>query len=135
MWTPVYFVRLVPLPASVHGVTLPNDDGTFDIYINEMLSEAMRKDRLQHEIKHIREDHFYQEAKAIAQLEQEANGAPAPAKAPPPVPATPPRLPNVFAEAPPGTIPYFSSLEAFRDYMFSMRNQVQRDKKQRQSAG
>lgn len=76
MWTPVYFVRLVPLPASVHGVTLPNDDGTFDIYINETLSEAMRKDRLQHEIKHICEDHFYQEAKAITQLEQEANGAP-----------------------------------------------------------
>lgn len=135
MWTPVYFVRLVPLPASVHGVTLPNDDGTFDIYINETLSEAMRKDRLQHEIKHICEDHFYQEAKAITQLEQEANGAPVTVKAPDPVSATPPRLPNVFAEAPPGTIPYFSSLEAFRDYMFSMRDQVQRDKKQRQSAG
>ena len=47
----------------------------------------------------------------------------------------PPRLPNVFAEAPPGTIPYFSSLETLRDYMFTMRDQVQRDKKRRQSAG
>lgn len=41
----------------------------------------------------------------------------------------PPRLPNVFAEAPPGTIPCFSSLDAFRDYMFAMREQVQRDQK------
>lgn len=135
MWTPVYFVRMVSLPASVHGVTLPNDDGTFDIYINETLSEAMRKDRLQHEIKHICEDHFYQEAKSIAQLEQEANGTTAPAKAPEPVPATQSRLPNVFAEAPPGTIPYFSSLDAFRDYMFAMRDQVQRDREQQRSAG
>lgn len=34
MWTPVYYVRLAPLPLSVDGVTLPNNDGSFDIYLN-----------------------------------------------------------------------------------------------------
>lgn len=121
MWTPTYFVRLVPLPASIDGVTVPNDDGTFDIYLNANLCEAKQQDRLQHEIKHIVEDHFYQESKSVAQLEREADGT---AEAPPP------RLPNVFAEAPAGTTPFFSSLDAFRNYMYAMRDQVQREKGQ-----
>jgi len=125
MWSPVYFVRLVPFPASIEGVTIPNDDGSFDIYLNADLCEAKRQDCLQHEIKHIIEDHFYQEAKSVIQLEQEANGI---------IEAPPPHLPNVFAEAPVGTIPFFASLDAFRDYMFSMRDQAQREKSQR-SAG
>lgn len=75
MWTPVYYVRLVPLPASVDGVTVPNDDGTFDIYLNANLCEARQQDRLQHEIKHVLEDHFYQEQKSVAQLECAANSA------------------------------------------------------------
>lgn len=125
MWTPVYFVRLVSLPASIEGVTVPNDDGTFDIYLNAGLCEARQKDRLRHEIRHIVEDHFYQESKSVAQLEQEANGIKE---------APPPRLPNVFIESPPGMIPYFSSLEAFQNYMYAMKEQIQRDKLQR-SAG
>lgn len=125
MWTPVYFVRLVSLPASVDGVTVPNDDGTFDIYLNSNLCEARQQDRLQHEIKHIFEDHFYQETKTVSQLEQEANGIKA---------AEPPRLPNVFIESPPGTIPFFSSLESFGKYMYAMREQVQHDHS-RQNAG
>lgn len=118
MWTPVYFVRQVPLPATIEGVSVPNDDGTFDIYLNANLCEARQQECLQHEIKHIIEDHFYQETKTVSQLEQEANGT---------VEASPPRLPNIFKESPPGTIPYFSSLESFRNYMFAMREQTQRD--------
>lgn len=129
MWTPVYYVRLIPLPASIDGVTVPNDDGTFDIYLNSNLCEARQKDRLQHEIKHILEDHFYQENKTVSELEQEANGI-VKSRTPPP----PPRLPNVFSEAPSGTIPYFSSLESFRNYIFAMRDQTRRDMR-RHSAG
>ena len=74
MWTPTYFVRLISFPCTVHGVTVPNDDGTFDIYLNENLSEPMLRDRLKHEISHICEDHFYRETMTISQLEHEANG-------------------------------------------------------------
>lgn len=87
MWTPEYFVRLVPLPASVDAVTVPNSDGTFDIYLNADLCEARQKNRLRHEIKHIIEDHFYQESKSVSQLEDEANKITA---------SSPPCLPDVF---------------------------------------
>lgn len=73
MWTPEYFVRLVELPICVDGATVPNDDGTFDIYINALLPEAKRKAKLQHEIEHIRKDHFYIE-KSVGLCEAEANG-------------------------------------------------------------
>ena len=53
------YVRLVSLPAKVEGVTLPNDDGTFDIYINSRLSPARQQETLEHELRHIRHEHFY----------------------------------------------------------------------------
>ena len=54
------FVRLIRFPSTaVRAVTLPNDDGTFDIYINERLPEELRREALEHELKHIRKDHFY----------------------------------------------------------------------------
>lgn len=124
MWTPEYFVRLVELPVCVDGVTIPNDDGTFDIYINSLLSEKRRQDRLQHEISHIKKDHFYKE-KAVALCEIEANGKRAAASIEPPEQKP---LSNVFRDHPPGTIPLFNSLEAFRDYMYAMREQYKKEK-------
>lgn len=53
------FVRLVPLPIAVRAVTLPNNDGTFDIYINANLPEELQHKALAHELEHIRRDHFY----------------------------------------------------------------------------
>ena len=53
------FVRLVSLPVSVRAVTLPNDDYTFDIYINSNLPQELQQKALEHELKHIRKDHFY----------------------------------------------------------------------------
>lgn len=56
------FVRLIRFPSeAVRAVTLPNDDGTFDIYINERLPEELRHKALEHELKHIHKDHFYNE--------------------------------------------------------------------------
>lgn len=37
------------------------------------------------------------------------------------------KLKNVF-EHPDGVIPIFSSLESFRNYMFAMREQIQKEK-------
>ncbi len=53
------FVRSVPLPEAVRAVVLPNDDGTFDIYINSTLPEELQQRALDHELEHIRRDHFY----------------------------------------------------------------------------
>ena len=52
-------VRLIPLPLKVEGVTLPNDDGSFDIYINSRLSPARQQETLAHEMRHIRQGYFY----------------------------------------------------------------------------
>lgn len=53
------FVRLIPLPIAVRAVVLPNNDGTFDIYINANLPEELQQKALVHELEHIRRDHFY----------------------------------------------------------------------------
>ena len=53
------FVRLIPLPEAVRAVTLPNDDCTFDVYVNLNLPEELQVKALEHELKHIRKDHFY----------------------------------------------------------------------------
>lgn len=56
------FIRYVPFPYTVKGATLPNDDGTFSIYINSDLPRAQQEKALRHELAHIREGHFYDEA-------------------------------------------------------------------------
>ena len=76
MWTPDYFVRLVELPRTVNGVTLPNDDGTFDIYLNRLLTDDEQKTALEHEIEHIIQDHFYNDVKPLRQIEAEADKKP-----------------------------------------------------------
>lgn len=53
------FVRSVPLPEAVRAVVLPNNDGTFDIYINSNLPDELQQRALTHEMEHIRRDHFY----------------------------------------------------------------------------
>ena len=53
------FVRMIPIPKAVRAVTLPNEDGTFDIYINSNLPDELQQKALEHELGHIRKDHFY----------------------------------------------------------------------------
>ena len=65
------FVRLIPLPEAVRAVTLPNDDGTFDVYINSNLPELLQNRALDHELRHINMDHFYNED-PVTQNEEEA---------------------------------------------------------------
>lgn len=65
------FVRMVVLPETVPAVTIPNDDGTFDVYINANLPEFLQNRALQHELEHIRLDHFYNED-PVAKNEEEA---------------------------------------------------------------
>ena len=74
MWTPVYYVRLAPLPLSVDGVTLPNNDGSFDIYLNSRHPKQHHDETLTHELNHIQQDHFYNDIKGIRTIEQEADG-------------------------------------------------------------
>lgn len=72
--TPDVNVRFLVLPSTVEGVTIPNPDGTFDIYINDTFCDEKKKAILQHELEHLRRDHFYIEL-PIGMIETEANQA------------------------------------------------------------
>ena len=73
MRIPDYFVRVVELPAAVRGVTVPNDDGTFSVYINALYDDETQRRTLEHELAHLARDHFYS-ASPIAVQEAEASG-------------------------------------------------------------
>lgn len=69
-----YFIRRLDFPnRSVKAATFPNDDGTFDIYVNTLYPPAVQEAALRHELEHIRLGHFYSEA-PILQKEAEADG-------------------------------------------------------------
>lgn len=65
------FVRMIALPLSVRAVTLPNNDATFDIYVNAALPEELQEKALAHELEHIKRNHFYDE-NPVVQNEREA---------------------------------------------------------------
>ena len=71
-----YYIRLLRFPnRSVKAATFPNDDGTFDIYLNTLYPEGELRDALKHELRHIELGHFYSD-KSILQKEREADGLP-----------------------------------------------------------
>lgn len=69
---PQVFIRTIPLPYTVHGLVTPNDDGTYNIYLNENLPEETRRRYLSHELAHIAGDHLYDE-RPVEELEKEAD--------------------------------------------------------------
>lgn len=81
MRIPDHFVRVIQLPTSVRGVTVPNDDGTFSIYINSVYDTGSQRATLEHELEHLARDHFYS-AEPIARQEAEASGKPVSAPTP-----------------------------------------------------
>lgn len=90
-----YFVRYVELPRKVEGVSVPNDDGSFDIYINSLVPEARRPEVLEHELRHLKAEHFYIEM-PISQMERQARG----------------EILNPVLHPPQGMIPCFESEQA-----------------------
>ena len=108
-----YFVRIIALPPAVRGVTVPNDDGTFSIYINSLYSEGVQKKVLQHELEHLARDHFYKD-EPIARQEAEADGRAAPGEDTPDAPA------QEVPEAPAKGIRCYRSLRALADWLRSI---------------
>lgn len=55
------YVRMISLPSAVRAVTLPNNDGSFDVYVNADIPAELQVKALEHELEHINRDHFYNE--------------------------------------------------------------------------
>ena len=58
-------VRQIELPYHVLGVTLPDDAGNFIVYINRRISDEKKQETMEHEIKHITLDHFYNDMPVV----------------------------------------------------------------------
>lgn len=105
-----YYVRFVPFPASVEGAVVPNDDGSFDIYINEALSAERREQTLQHELTHLRREHFYLDI-PIERIERQADGG---------------KL-NEVLHPPRGKIPCFHSEASLAHWLNTLASQLHLD--------
>ena len=95
-----YYMRLVELPRRVEGVSVLNSDGSFDIYINSLLPPGKRQEVLEHELSHIRREHFYLDM-PISLMERQAEGEHV----------------NVVLHPPEGYIPCFRSEEALEHWL------------------
>lgn len=100
---PEHYVRLISLPIKVEGVTLPNDDGSFDIYINSRLSPQRRQKVLEHELRHIQNDHFYLDM-PVSTMEKQADG----------------QCVDLVLHPPCGKLALFSSPQALADWFKSL---------------
>lgn len=69
-----FHIRYVEMPPSVEAVTLPNDDGSYDIYINSRMEEDKKKRKLKHELFHIKGNDFYDDVTCVGKQEEAARG-------------------------------------------------------------
>ena len=53
-----FFVRVVPFPVAVGGLVMPNDDGTYSIYINANVDYYRQRRAFLHELGHIVRNDF-----------------------------------------------------------------------------
>lgn len=65
------FVRYIELPIRVNAVTLPDEDGNYNVYINARLSMEAQAEAYEHELYHIRHGHIYNYT-PVADCEKEA---------------------------------------------------------------
>lgn len=52
------FAHLIDLPMAVKGVTIPDDEGDYTVFVNANLCSECRNQTLQHELRHIQMNHF-----------------------------------------------------------------------------
>ena len=68
-----YYIRYINLPHTVKGVTVLDADGFCNVYINARLSLSCQQEALEHEIRHITNDDFFN-GDTLEDIEARANG-------------------------------------------------------------
>ncbi len=64
--------RIIELPSRVNAVTVVDENGDFNVYVNARLSYEQQREAYKHECRHIRGQHFHSH-KSVETCEQEAN--------------------------------------------------------------
>lgn len=67
------FVHELQLPMCIHATTIPDNNGDFTIILNSLLSPKAKIEALEHELVHIKMNHFYNDFLEITDDEMEAN--------------------------------------------------------------
>lgn len=64
-------VRKINLPVSVPGITVLDENGDYNVYLNDRLSCEAQAEAFRHEVEHIKQGHFYK-MEDIMLLEEQA---------------------------------------------------------------
>ena len=62
-------MRYINLPCSVRGLTVMDNEGFYNIYINARLSFEHQKKALMHELEHIIRNDFYKPCECLENIE------------------------------------------------------------------
>lgn len=143
-----YYLYFEEFPhMGISGVIVSNSDGTANIYINTLYSEARQRETIRHELRHLVRQHQYDDRLTLEEKEAEAEEEDpccrfgedfSYAEYCPELEVTEEKaaagglgasgaIPDLFKEAPPGKIPYFASLESMKRYIEAMREQHMRE--------
>lgn len=66
-----YIVRLIPLPHHVQGFTIPDENGDYNIYLNDRLYGDELNAAYDHEVEHIEKGHFDDDTMTVAEKEED----------------------------------------------------------------
>jgi hypothetical protein len=58
------------LPAGIKGLTLKDENGDYNIYINASISDDARVKAFRHEVEHIKKGDFIDESKIVYHIEK-----------------------------------------------------------------
>lgn len=67
-------IRKMSLPLSLKGVTILDENGDYNVYLNDRLSYDAQAEAFRHEVEHIKQGHFYT-FEDIKTLEEQAECA------------------------------------------------------------
>ena len=67
------FIRYVPMDVTIPAVTAEDENGDYNVYINCNLGYEAQEKGKEHELNHIRKNHF-RSSKAVSVCEDEADG-------------------------------------------------------------
>lgn len=62
-------VRLVDMPTKIRGMTALDNDGNYNVYVNHKYDQVTQLEVLKHEMKHIKNNHFYKDGMDIKDKE------------------------------------------------------------------
>lgn len=65
------YVRMIKLPCHIKGMTSVDENGDYNVYINEALSNELQYDTINHELSHIFNEDFASD-KDIVEIENNA---------------------------------------------------------------